>query len=326
VVIATTPPRSPGHDSAALYHRLADRGAVSKFDIRYSCTIDDAQKFQALYDAGEKPERIPGILNGSLAPETTTARREFFLEFCTDADTAVVPEYDHQAKEDINKSLPRPPYFDTYVAMDPGFNDKTGILYGYWDFAKGLLVIEDESLLHKASTWDIAQALTDKEYALWGNKTPLLRVSDVDRRLAADLWERHAITMTMAQKQDSLGAINLLRNMVKGRELSINPRCINLIRQLENATWNRKATDFERAGDESPDGHFDLVAALKYLCRHVNRHRNPYPEWYRNGRGMDGPDTFRSPRQRFKGKSKRLGLIADTPAGRKLAKKRKKQE
>ncbi len=321
VIVATTPPRSPSHDSTELYHRLADLGATSKFTLLDAPLIATDVKAQELLRAGEAVERIPGILLGTLRPETTTAKREFFCEFVTDADSAVVPEFNHAARSEIVKSAPRPPYFDTYVAMDPGFNDKTGMLFAYWDFAAGKLVIEGEALLHKASTFDIAKTMLDTEYALWGDKRPLLRVSDVDLRLAADLWERHAIQMQMAQKQDSLGAINLMRNMVQTRELSIDPRCVNLIRQLENATWNRKATDFERAGTESPDGHYDLVAALKYLCRHVNRHRNPYPEWYRNGRGMDGPNSFRSPRGAARRAAKQQGLLADTPIGRRLAKR-----
>ena len=36
-------------------------------------------------------------------------------------------------------------YFDSYVSIDPGFKDRTGILYGYWDFTAAKLIIQDES-------------------------------------------------------------------------------------------------------------------------------------------------------------------------------------
>jgi hypothetical protein len=102
--------------------------------------------------------------------------------------------------------------------------------------------------------------------------------------------------------------------MIQAREIEISPRCVHLIRQMKNAIWNNKATDFARAGSKSPDGHFDLVAALKYLCRGVNRHHNPYPEGYGS---TVTQNTWQSPRS--EGSKVGLGLMADTPFSRRLA-------
>src|SRR5690606_26070094 len=148
-----------------------------------------------------------------------------------------------------------------------GMKDRTGILYAYWDFIRGKLVIEDESLLQSPSTLTIAETLLEKEFELWRNQDPYLRISDVDLRLAADLWELHRIKVAQADKQDSLGAINRVRNMIQTRSIEIHPRCEHLIRQMKNATWNNKGSDFSRDAEKGPDGHYDLVAALKYLCR-----------------------------------------------------------
>jgi len=236
----------------------------------------------------------------------------------TDAASAVLPEFTAEAQAQTVKSSSRPPYFDAYVAMDPGFQDRTAILYGYWDFRRAKLVIEDESLMHRPSTSDIAAEIARKERAAWAGQEPYARVSDVDPRLIADLWQLHRIQFRASEKQDSLGAINLVRNMIQARELEIDPRCVHLIRQMKNAIWNNKATDFARAGSKSPDGHFDLVAALKYLCRGVNRHHNPYPEGYGS---TVTQSTWLSPRPNQSPVG--LGLMADTPFSRRLARTRR---
>jgi hypothetical protein len=314
ILLATTPSRSPGHDSVAIYEDLAGRNATVKFTILDNPRVPPEVKAEFLAEAGEPRDLVDDIVAGRKAPTTTTALREYFCEFVTDAASAVLPEFTAEAEREVVKSVTRPPYFDAYVAMDPGFQDRTAILYGYWDFRRARLVIEDESLMHRPSTTDIAAEIARKERSSWAGQEPYARVSDVDPRLIADLWQLHRIQFRASEKQDSLGAINLVRNMIQSREIEINPRCVHLIRQMKNAIWNNKATDFARAGSKSPDGHFDLVAALKYLCRGVNRHHNPFPEGYGT---VITESTWTSPRQT--GSKVGLGLMADTPFSRRLA-------
>ncbi len=89
IILASTPPRSPGHDSAAIYESLAGEGATVKFTLPDADHVPDAIKAEFLAEAGEKRTRIPAILAGTAAPETTTAKREYFCEFVTDASSAV---------------------------------------------------------------------------------------------------------------------------------------------------------------------------------------------------------------------------------------------
>lgn len=311
VILASTPPRSPGHDMTKVAKDMLKRGELSTFTLLDAPHLDYGDKFEALERAGENPDRIPEIIAGKLEPETSTALREFWARLdVTDAETAVVPEFTAQAASEIViPDYPRPPYFDCYVSMDPGFSDKTGVLFSYYDFANKKLVIEDELLLARANTDDIAEAIKAKEESLWGGKVPLLRVTDVDHRLRADLYQRHGLVFQMANRQDSLGAIDLVRTMVRRREIVISPSAPGVIRQLRNATWNRKASDFERTQEE---GHYDLLASLKYLARAINRSKNPYPQWY----GAAGYGTHTS----HLGQKPKT-VFSDTPLGRKLAKK-----
>jgi hypothetical protein len=312
VIFATTPPITPDHESKVIYDRLFPHGATVKFTLRDAPHIPHARKRAMLLEVGEAEEDLDAILAGERMPKTTAALREYFCEFVTDASQRVVPEFDADAKKEIVRSRERPPYFDAYVAVDPGFQDRTGIIFAYYDFRAGVIVVEDEALLHKPATSDIAKVILEKEWALWGDQKPLLRVSDVDPRLVADLYERHGLVFVQAQKQDALGAINLVREDVRTRGLLIDPRCVNTVHQLENTIWNKKATDFAR----TTEGHGDLLAALKYLCRTVNRHHNPAPPGYYSR--TRSPDEFRSPRRRFREGVGQLDLLGSTPAAQRV--------
>lgn len=323
IVLATTPPTSPGHDSAEIYERQAGKGAAVKFTIKDAPHVTDDTKVEFLVEAGETYENAVACIKGDGFPKTTTAQREYWCCFVTDASRAVLPEFDAAAKHELVKEHVRPDYFDSYTALDPGFRDRTGILFGYVDFLEGKLIIADEALLDAPSTLKIAETIKQKEADLWMGQEPLLRVSDVDLRLRADLWALHKIKVQNALKQDSLGAINLVRNLIQNRKIIIDPRCTNLVRQMTNAIWNNRATDFDRPGEGSIDGHYDLVAALKYLCRSIQWTRNPYPSHFYGQGGRFGMKTnqWRMPVT----KEKNLGLFSDTPFGRMLADKERKR-
>lgn len=323
ILLATTPPRTPGHDSAKIHEDLAGLSAVSKFTILDNHRVPNSVKAEFLVSSGEDPKRVLDILEGKAQPKGTTARREYFCEFVTDENLAVLPEFSEHKEFIVVESI-RPVYFDSYTAMDPGMKDRTGILYAYWDFKRGKLVIEDEDLLSRPSSLIISEHVMKKEFALWKNQKPYSRVSDIDEFLLRDLWDRHQLQFVKAEKRDSLGAINFVRNMIQTHELEINPRCKHLIRQCENAIWDNRAKDFARPGEQSIDGHFDLVAALKYLCRHVNRRKNPYPAGFKDTHPMQG-NFFRSPFYGVPKDSQRLGIYSNTPTGRKLAGLKPKQ-
>jgi hypothetical protein len=281
VILATTPARTPGHDSKRLYDEAAKVGTAYEANLLSVTHLTREQKSAALAAAGEDPASVEAILDGKAVPKGTTALREYWCSWVTDSGSAVVPEFDAQAKLEMVQVAERPPYFDAYTAMDPGMVDPTGIIFAYWDVRGQRLVVEDEWVAPNAGTPEIAQAIKTRERGLWGEQQPFMRICDVEKRLISDLIRSFGLPFTQALKNDSKGAVWNMRQMVKSRELIINPRCVNLVRQLENATWNSRVTDFDHdPSAEGVDGHYDLVAALKYLCRMVVRDHNPYPAGY----------------------------------------------
>lgn len=288
IVLATTPAVTTDHESKDVFEDHAARGAAVKFtmldNVRDTLALK-ARKLLRVKNPGERKEDIPLILAGKKLPSTTYALREYFCEFVTDTESAVVPEFTADREREVTvKAYKLPAYCDRYVAMDPGIRDRTGILYAHVDFLRGKLVIEDESLLadRDADLNGITDELRVKESALWHGFKPHKRISDTELRLLIDLSERGYV-FDLTEKKDSDGAIRLMRTMLSG-QIEIHERCVNLRRQLRGATWNKARTDFAK---EPLGGHYDLVAALKYLCRAVNMRRNPYPPGWRDVVGHD---------------------------------------
>lgn len=317
IIYASTPPPSPGHESVTIFERLAKRKATVSYNLRQAPVIPEAEKLNMLIESGEDEAYAHQILYEGKHPKTTAARRELFCEFVTDASLAVIPEFtkDHQAK--IVREYKRPPYFSAYVGLDPGSRDNTAGVFGYVDFSEARFIVEDTFLLGNPSTKQIAESIKTIEERLWPHNLEITRVSDIDLRLIRDLaQDPYYLKVIKAQKSDMLASVNYLRNLIQTERLIINPRCQDLIRQLQNAIWNKTATDMHR--EQSYDKHYDLVSALRYLVRAINWSRDPYPENYRHPGFPGGPVPygFHAPRSTYA--RKKLNLYGDTPVGKKL--------
>jgi hypothetical protein len=108
--------------------------------------------------------------------------------------------------------------------------------------------------------------------------------------MVRDLWDIHKVRAQRATKQNHLGgraaSINMIRSFLQMESLIIHPRCVELRKQLLTATRNRAGNDFER----TPEGHYDLCAALMYWVRDVSLAHNPYPSDFNVLTGRALPD------------------------------------
>lgn len=325
VLVATTPAEDPGHYSSRLYLKQSEKGASVRITLLEADHIPDAKKAEYLEEAGERRERVPDILAGRAEPETTACAREYFCRVVADSNRSIIPEFT-QHRAALLQPYEVPPFADRYVALDPGMVHKTGVLYGHSDFFSNRLVILREALLKRASTPDIARQIRADEYALWAGERPYLRVSDVDLRLIEDLRTLHKLDFAKAQKQDLKGGVNLVRALIKGGQLLIDPGCKQLLTQMEMGVWAKSLNTFNDYTRQDPDaelGHLDLLACLVYICRAwwTNRAHNPYPrDWFQPGHpGGPVASAWVSPKAR---RAVDKGLLGDTPLGKRLHKAR----
>lgn len=270
-VIASSPPESSGHDFAQMYRSLEAMGAT------YTSTVYDCPRYgrEQLNRFMAEDAALLGLTPEAYAL-TPSFKREWLAQFVTDPTRAVVPEWDDEMAVKCVRVEPRPKFFHAYESLDIGWKDKHGVLFAYWDFFRARLVIEDELLLSKTNTQKLADSIKAKEFELWGSKAPHLRVADNDLLVIGDLQELHSLSFYPTAKDDKELQVNRLRMLVGAGQLEINPRCVQLIRQLSVTIWNSARSSYER----NSEGHGDLIDALVYLVRNVRRDLNPVPAGY----------------------------------------------
>lgn len=272
IILSSTPSKSNDHDFIKFWQKAELEGAFIKKTIYDNprLTIDQIE---------ELANAIGGVTSVAF-------RREYLCELITSEEDAVVPEFNAELKQEIIKVWARPPYYDAYASMDIGFKDLTVVLFAYYDFKNGKIIIEDELVTNgsKFITDNFAKDLIAKESSLWIHpvtreiKTPYLRVSDNNNLiLLNDLQVQHKLNFLPIAKDNSDAALNNMRMMLKQKKIIINPKCKTLINHLENGIWNKARSSYTRSQDS---GHFDAIDSLKYLCRGMQLNKNPYPASY----------------------------------------------
>ena len=272
--VGSTPADSAGHYSTELARKCESLGAYIKLDVYQNARISA--------DAIEKKRKEYG------GEHATAWRREYLCEFVTDTANALVPSFP-DAKAAIVQPVKRPAYFDAYTSIDLGYADATAALFGFYDYERATLCIEDEWVEARANSAKVMEMVTAKETQLWGNKLPFMRVADAELRVLAD-FSASGFLCKPVEKPNLQAAVNRLDVWVQSGRLQIDPRCKTLIRQLYNGTWDKERKHFRRdvatwdnsrqtfRADEECDYHYDAVAAAVYMVRSVAEFANPFPE------------------------------------------------
>lgn len=292
VVMASTPSKEPDHPFMVNYiepYRI--NGWLVEYDIFSNPLIDDKKrkKIAARFPLGE---------------EDPEYQREYLLKTKVVNSLMAIPEW-YELETDIVKESERPIFSDNYVSMDPAVVDGTGIIFGYYDYLRKKLVIEDELFLgaddRSLTTQEIADGIIRKEHNLFINpytgevNTPYMRISDNNLPLLVnDLNFKHNIQFMTTKKDGKEDKVNEVRMLMKRGNLEIHPRCKMLINHIQTAKWKANRKEFVRnKGDVSKGikpNHSDLLDALVYLVRNYHPYRNPYPDGYFE---LQGEGVFR---------------------------------
>lgn len=239
-------------------------------------------------------EEIEAIAKSMGGRDSDRFRREYLNEIVKDSNISVIPEYTKELDKEIAQKWKRPAFFDYYVSMDIGGKDLTVVLFGYFDFVKNKLIIEDEIKFDFQIPGNNLELLTKqimaKEKALLYNedineqRVPFRRVSDINPIAIGEILKYSKqnggnVFFQDAKKDDKDSAINDLRVRLGSKQIIIDPDCLTTRLHLKNVRWNSKTNKEKFA--RSPDmGHYDAVEALKYMVRSVMFSKNPYPAHY----------------------------------------------
>jgi len=209
--------------------------------------------------------------------ESIAWRREAECEHVTDPDFMIVPEW-LTARDNAIRSQERPSYYIPLISADLGWSDYSHILFGYVDFESQELVVVDEIWIHYESEGSIAAAIRLKEREAFSD-SPLLskteRIADTPPLTLHSLYNDHGVYFEAAWKHDSDTTLAQLRTAIQRGKVVVDPRCEQLIYQLDNGIWNEKRTDFVRS---TTLGHCDGIKALAYANRQAPWDKNPFPD------------------------------------------------
>jgi hypothetical protein len=261
VVFSSTPPSTPAHPFLDYVQKAEYEGSYIKMTIYDNPMVDH--------------ETIQRLMRESGGAQSTTWKREYLCEHVTDEDLAICKEWDDAYVEEI----PRDKYFSfyhKYASMDLGVKDNTAVIFGYYDFVKAKLIIEDEYVINGPTlTTNILQkAIKQKEIDL-GYEALYMRVSDNNNPLLLqDLSYLHQVHFSATDKGSLEEMVNTVRMMLSNGQILVHPRCKQLIGCLKYGVWDKNRSKFAQS---KVYGHFDALAALIYLVRNLNKSTNPIP-------------------------------------------------
>lgn len=307
IILSSTTPPNPDHEFVKIMENAEVNGSLIRKTI-YDARDDDKDSS----DPRITDEIIADIIKDDpLGADSESFRTEFLCELVFNSTDSVLPEFTKEVQKEVIGPWMRPAFCDRYVAMDVGFVDLTVVLFAYWDFDHGVLVIEDELVINgpEMRTKKLAEKIIQMENLIWTDsitgeyQKPHLRVSDNNLLLINDLQRDHGLTFLPTDKHNKDAYIGQLRNMVRDCQIHIDPKCKTLISHMRTATWDKKkgaSRDFRRSTDSvtKVTHHYDAVAALMYLSRNIDKNKNPYPKGYKYARlaGKYGSDnTFQNP-------------------------------
>jgi len=298
-----SPPLSPGHEFEARYLAAFAEGR-SEHDNIYGnprMTPEDVLNLIKREAArlGMTPEEFT---------KSTYWLREYMALTVAEEQRAALPSFTEERAKVIVQAMERPKFFDAYEGGDWGFGDPHGWTFGYWDYERAMLVVEDELWLPRCNTQKLADEVKRKETELYGleqwegklyglqtvpellaslkttpflieaargdaPRQPFLRVGDDDLLVLADLHQLHGLSVMPTRKDDNALAVNEVDILVRNLQIRIHPRCKRLIKECTTVLWNKQRTDWERTSD----GHGDVLKSLVYMARNIMRHRDPRP-------------------------------------------------
>ncbi len=262
VIMISTPPSTPAHDFCDYVQKAQVEGGYVELDIYQNPRVN--------------AETLQRLIKESGGENTTTWKREYLVQFVVDSDLCIIPEW----KDEYVQNIPRDEYYHyyhKYVGMDLGRLDHTALIFGYYDFKRAALIIEDELVLKGAdwTTETLRDEILAKEKDLWGEQQPFRRISDNNNpHLIIDLMSLHKINFNETDKESLEAMVNEVRLLASEGRIIMHEKCRMLHGCLKYGVWDNKRKEFSRS---KVYGHFDHLAALIYTVRNLSKGINPIP-------------------------------------------------
>jgi hypothetical protein len=261
IVILSTSPYSTDHYFWTRVDMAQKAGTYARYTLDDNTLWTRELKEKALAEVG--------------GPGSITAQREYYCKRMQEKRRGVIPEMTEDVLDRVLRPWDRPTHYRLYAALDPGTVDGTGYVLGYWDFEAAKLIIDGcWSTLEQNTTADIHQAIVELETQRHPEHEVHERYSDTARQMIIDLSKLHGLKIRATKKDNLEMQVNAVRMLIDADQLVITPEAAQVARELLVANWDKNGTTWQRS---DAYGHFNLLAAVIYLVRNVDRRHNPFP-------------------------------------------------
>ena len=266
IIITSTPPEDLTHDYIEQINEAIRGGYYFYWDLNDSLKSGEVT-----------PEMHEKIIIRCGGMDTDAYKREYLCQLIAPSNRLVIPEA--ADRKFVIKENTRPECYDSYAGFDLGLKDFTSGEFGYYDFKRGVLVIEDELMMNYKTTDEIVKRAKEIEERL-GYKN-VNRVSDSEMQQIFDMKVSHKYRVrAVVKRTEEIGIsykeslLNALRIAIKQGKIEVMDKCKNTINQMCFGIWKDNRQDFVRTEEL---GHLDSLMALAYLWDYVDKRKNPYP-------------------------------------------------
>lgn len=303
LLMISTPPKVLSHDYSQKFIPKA------KLDNSYwelpitrnpDFTAQDIRKFASEYDIVDVTGTI--LKKGE---DTDNFKREYLCEVVPDSNRLIIPEWQlfktrtpegFEAHQLITSEVHRPKHYEPLVYADWGFNDHTGVLFGWIDFEQAKLVVAREIWVNneRAATTAARVVQVARETFPGKDLQDIVFWVDADLSLTQEIKGQTGLDWRAVHgwiKANRDANIHRVRLKVAQSQIKVSTQCSNLIEQLDKGIWKTNRQDWER---NPLLGHCDLLAALVYMAKNAPWDTNPEPHDYH----ID-PNVFISPKRKY---------------------------
>lgn len=264
MVHLTTPPKEEDHP---LVTSIMPEAELNKALFVY--TIEDNPLLTQ--------EQIKEEIESAGGRGSEHCERELFCKIVRDTHRLLLPEFDEFYVKPVK--IPSHTYFLTAVDFG-GSRDNHGGLLLYYDFERNKVCFKDEFFLPvNTATPDVIAAASKLEIdnkILWLRQQPH-RIVDAPDQVLIDIKRLDFACMKPDKGRDSAQeGVQAIRTAMQRGQIEIDPKCTNLIAVCKYGMWDRRREDFNRT---PALGHCDLMAAMVYGFRHLDKVTNPFPQF-----------------------------------------------
>jgi hypothetical protein len=288
VIFASTPPDTLDHDYIQILRDHDEAGLISTYTIWDDKSLNEQQ--------------LQKIINQCRGQETTKFKREYECQRIVESSLQVVPELVEEKADKLKitntyRTDPLLRYYHRYIVVDTGVRDKTAVVFAHYNYRTKKVIVEATLDLQGSeyNTAKLADMIVKKRNELWFNDSfigELRYIADNNNLIVInDLNIIYKLPFIGTTKGRLDEMVQKVRDWVFDDRLLFAPEALDALNCARFAIWSKSRTEFARSAKY---GHYDLLAALTYLIRNINEHKDPLPREIIDRTLMYVPPTIRA--------------------------------